>query len=284
MIPHLQWRIQSNVKNGTTRQGGAGSTSTKPWIARLLRSDAMPWSAQISGPGERVLDVGCGCGETTLELARRVGPSGFVTGIDISQLLIETACLLADRSGLSNVQFEAADAQTFAFPPQGFDLVFSRFGIMFFDDPEAAFRNLRAALRPGGRLSFVCWPAPQANQFMTIPVAAASRHIALPERGNPEEPGPFAFADPGRVNGILLRAGFREIETDRVSGKAGGGTLDEVARMLLELGPLGGIADELDETTRQAILGDIRGALASFETSGRVLLDAVAWLISARAP
>ena len=234
-------------------------------------------------PGERVLDIGCGCGETTFELARRVGASGFVTGIDISRLLIETARQLADRSNVSNARFEAADAQTFPFPAQSFDLVFSRFGIMFFDDPEAAFGNFRKAMRPSGRLSFVCWLAPQESQFMTIPIAAASRHITLPQPGDPEAPGPFAFADLGRVKRILSRAGFGEIETDRVIGKVGGGTLDEAARMLLELGPLNTILDDIDEKTRQAIFQDIRSALASFESSDWVHLDAAAWLVTARA-
>jgi ubiquinone/menaquinone biosynthesis C-methylase UbiE len=234
-------------------------------------------------PGERVLDVGCGCGETSLELARRVGASGSVTGVDISRLLIDTARQLADRSKVSNVRFEAADAQTFPLPAQSFDLVFSRFGVMFFDDPEAAFRNLRNAVRPGGRLSFVCWPAPRENQFMTIPIAAASRHIELPQPSNPETPGPFAFADKERIKRILSRAGFGEIETDRVLEKVGGATLDESARMLLELGPLNRILDELDDKTRRAIFEDILGALKDIKSSEPPLLDAAAWLVTARA-
>ena len=232
-------------------------------------------------PGERVLDVGCGCGETTLELARRVGAPGFVTGIDISELLIDTARQRADSSNLSNVRFEAADAQTFPLPPQSFDLVFSRFGIMFFDDPEAAFSNLRKALRPGGRLSFVCWPAAHENQFMTIPTAAASRHITLPQPGDPEAPGALGFADPARVKRILSRAGFSDIEIGRVVEKVGGGTLDQTAQMLLELGALNAIAEGLDERTRAAILADIRTALAPFESAGRVSLDATSWLVTA---
>jgi ubiquinone/menaquinone biosynthesis C-methylase UbiE len=234
-------------------------------------------------PGERVLDVGCGCGETSFELARRVGASGFVTGVDISRLLIEAARQLANRSKVSNVRFEAADAQTFSLPAQSFDLVFSRFGIMFFDDPEAAFSNLRKALRPGGRLSFVCWPAPRENQFMTIPIAAASRHIELPQPSDPEAPGPFALADKERIKRILSGAGFGEIETRRVIEKVGGATLDESARMLLELGPLNSILDEHDDKTRRAIFEDIRGALGDIKSAGPPVLDAAAWLVTASA-
>jgi SAM-dependent methyltransferase len=232
-------------------------------------------------PGQRILDVGCGCGETTLELARRAGDSGFVMGVDISHLLLKTARQLAQASGLTNVQFEQADAQTFQFIPESSDLVFSRFGIMFFDDPEVAFGNLRSALRSGGLLTFVCWPAPRDNQFMMIPLAAAARHITLPEPGDPQAPGPFAFADPERVRRILSRSGFSEIQTDRVIEKVGGGTLDETASMLLQLGPLNSILDSIDERTRSAILADIRSALTDFESSGHVLLDAAAWLVTA---
>jgi ubiquinone/menaquinone biosynthesis C-methylase UbiE len=235
-------------------------------------------------PGQRALDVGCGCGQTTLELARRVGASGSVTGIDISRLLLDTAHQIAERSNLSNVRFEQADAQTFLFPLQSFDLVFSRFGIMFFDDPEAAFSNFRTALRSAGRLSFVCWPAPRENQFMTIPIAAASRHITLPQTGDPEAPGAFAFSDPVRVKRILSRAGFSEIEIDRMVEKVGGGTIDETARMLLELGPLNSVLDEIDRTTRRAIFEDIRRALTGSQSWGRApLIDATAWLVTARA-
>ncbi len=232
--------------------------------------------------GERILDVGCGCGETTLELADRVGASGFVTGVDISRQLIETARKRAQELARVNVRFEEGDAQTCPFPTEGFDLVFSRFGIMFFDDPEAAFQHLGKALRPGGRLSFVCWPAPQENQFMTIPIAAASRHVTLPAPGEPDAPGPFAFADPERVRRILTRAGFAEIKTDRVIEKIGGGTRDETARMLLELGPLSSILEEIDQKTRDAILEDIRTALSSLESSERAWIDAASWLVTAR--
>jgi SAM-dependent methyltransferase len=222
-------------------------------------------------PSHRVLDIGCGCGETTLELARRVGEAGSVMGVDISLMLIEAPRQLAKESGLSSVRFEAADAQTFPFDAQSFDLVFSRFGIMFFDDPEAAFGNLRRAVRPG-RLSFVCWPVPRDNLFVTMPAEAASRHIALPQSGDPNAPGPFAFADPGRVSRILSRSGFGEIAMDRVTEKVGGGTLDESAGMLLGFGVLDSVLETIDGRTRGAILADIRSVLGRFESQGRVLM------------
>jgi SAM-dependent methyltransferase len=180
-----------------------------------------------------------------------------------------------------NIRLEEADAQTFPFPAQSFDVIFSRLGIMFFDDPDAAFTNFRMALRPGGRLSFVCWPPPSENQFVTIPVAAATRHVALPEPGEPDTPGPFAFADPERVRGILSGTGFSEIETERVTEKVGGGTLDETANLLAEAGPLDSILESIDEQTRSAIVADVRAALAGFASQGN-FLDATAWLVSAR--
>ena len=233
-------------------------------------------------PGQRILDVGCGCGETTVELASRIGPSGFAMGVDISHLLLGRARELAKESGLANLQFEQGDAQTFPFAPASFDAAFSRFGIMFFDEPEAAFGNLHSALRPGRLLTFMCWPAPRDNQFMTIPLVAAGRHMTLPEPGDPNAPGPFAFADIERVRRVLSRAGFAEIEIDRLVEKVGGGTLDETAGMLMQLGPLSSVLDGIDEATRSAILTDIRAALADFELSGRVLLDAKARLVIAR--
>ena len=153
---------------------------------------------------------------------------------------------------------------------------------MFFDDPEGAFRHLRSALRPSGRIAFVCWPAPQENLFITIPMGAAARHITLPAPSEPNAPGPFAFADPDRVRGILSRSGFVDIEIDRVTEKVGGGTLEETTEMLVQLGPLADTLNSLDDATQSAIRTDIRSALTCFEMAGRVLLDASAWLATAR--
>lgn len=232
--------------------------------------------------GEHALDIGCGCGETTIDLARRVDPGGVAMGIDISGLLIRAARESARQSNILNVQFEEADAQTCSFSAESFDIAYSRFGVMFFDDPDAAFRNIHSALRPDGRLVFVCWPAPAENLFFTIPMSAAARHITLPAPSDPQAPGPFAFADPNRVSGILSRSRFRQVEIDRIGGKVAGLPIDQAADLLLQLGPLGDVLDSLDDQTRLAIRADIRSALVQFESSGRVLLDASAWLVTAR--
>jgi SAM-dependent methyltransferase len=276
------------IANATQREKWNTETGSR-WLERhaIIDQQIAPFGRRAMDrasiqPGERVLDVGCGCGETTVELARRVGHSGSILGVDISAQLIEAARALAQKSDLENVHFEEADAQTYPFPAASFDLIFSRFGIMFFDDPDAAFHNLHSALRQGGRLAFVCWPAPRENQFVTIPLAAAARHISLPAPGDPDAPGPFAFADADRVQRILSRSDFADIEIERVIEKVGGKSLEETTDMLLQLGPLDEILDGLDGGTKHAIRADLRAALSQFETSGRVSLDAVAWLVTAR--
>src|SRR6185369_15072156 len=161
--------------------------------------------------GERVLDVGCGCGSTTIELARRAGPTGHVVGADISGPMLADARARTAAAGLGNVELVHADAQTHAFPPSAFDLVFSRFGVMFFADPTAAFANLRGALRPGGRLAFVCWRSLPENPWMAVPLMAALQHLPPPTIPGPEDPGPFSFADRGRVERILGGAGWSDV-------------------------------------------------------------------------
>jgi ubiquinone/menaquinone biosynthesis C-methylase UbiE len=275
----------SNSKQRDEWNGASGSR----WLDRheTIDKQIAPFGhramdAAAIGCGHRILDIGCGCGETSFDLARRVGDTGSVLGVDISSLLIEAARGAAQQSGVSNVRFEEADAQTHSFQHGSFDLDFSRFGIMFFEDPDFAFRNIYAAVRPGGGLAFVAWPAPSENPFLTIPIGVAARYIPLPTPGDPTAPGPFAFADIERVRGVLSRVGFTGINVDRVVQKVGGGSFDETTELLLQLGPLADLLNTLDDQTRRAIRTDVRSALGPFEASGRVLLDAVAWLVTAR--
>ena len=163
-------------------------------------------------PGERVLEIGCGTGGTTAELARGVGVGGHVLGVDISEPLIDSA----RAQGLVNASFEVGDATTFPFEAKSFDLAFSRFGVMFFGDPVAAFTNIRRALKPTGRLAFICWRTPPENPWAAVPMRAAQPFLPPIERPGPEEPGQYSFGDRARVERILGQAGFTGLSIEPV--------------------------------------------------------------------
>src|SRR5271165_3669596 len=176
----------------------------------LLRpiSDRLAAAAQAK-PGERVIDVGCGCGATTIDFAARVSPGGEAIGIDISDLMLTRARerVPADLPA----KFIYADATVHEMTPEWADLIVSRFGVMFFADPALAFANLRRGLRPGGRLVFACWREPKQNPWVMIPLREAAKHVPpLPET-NPDDPGPFAFANEARVRRVLDEAGFADV-------------------------------------------------------------------------
>jgi SAM-dependent methyltransferase len=239
--------------------------------------------AQVA-PGERVLDVGCGCGHTSLELARRAGPGGRVQGIDISGPMLASARDRASGAGVGNISFLQADAQVHDFEAGSFDLLFSRFGVMFFEDPVAAFANLRRALADAGRLCFVCWQAIQHNPWMLTPAAAAAQHVELspPEPG---APGPFAFADADRVRGILADAGYREIGCQDQSGELAvgrGRSLEETIEFLSQMGPAGAALREASEETRAKARSSMRDALAPFYTGDALVMRYAAWIVTAR--
>lgn len=232
---------------------------------------------------ERVIDIGCGCGATSLELAAEVGPDGSVLGVDISAPMLEVARRRAVDGGLSNIRFLEADAQTRTFEPGGADAVFSRFGVMFFEDPTAAFANIRKALRPGGRLGFVCWRPMPENEWMLLPLKAALQHMPpSPPPADPFAPGPFAFADPGRVRGILEGAGFSDVRLEAHDAKIGGNSLDETVALSLRVGPLGMLLrDHPDQ--RDAVTATLREALEPHAGPNGVFLAAAVWIVTARA-
>ena len=167
--------------------------------------------------GESVLEIGCGTGATTVPLADAVGPSGRVVGVDIAEPMLEGARRRVAERGLGNITLLQADAQVHSFEPGQFDLITSRFGVMFFADPFAAFSNLLPAARRGGRLCFVCWAPLADNQHLLIPYEVALRHLGPPAPQPPRAPGPMAFGDPDYVRSILETAGFADIEINRES-------------------------------------------------------------------
>ena len=260
------------------------------WVAQqeLLDAQIAPLGrramdrAEIA-PGQRVLDVGCGCGDTTIEIARRVGPSGMVTGVDITAVMLEHARSRVQDAQLTNVHFENADAQTCRLAPDDFDVVFSRFGVMFFADPVAAFTNLHSALRPGGRVAFVCWQTLPQNPWLFVPLMAAAQHIPLPQPPAPGAPGPFSFADRERVSGILQQAGFRDIALEPLLDTlflGAGRNLDQAVDLVLQTGPVGAAIREAGTQHVPVVAQSIRDALTPFVTPDGVRMEYAAWIVT----
>ena len=235
-------------------------------------------------PGETVLDIGCGCGQTTLALAERVGASGVVTGVDISRPMLEVARARSAPAGAARPDFLELDAQTGDLGQGVYDGSFSRFGVMFFSDPVAAFANIGRSLKPKGRLTFVCWRPFAENLWMRAPAEAAAPLLpAAPAPPDPAAPGPFAFADPVRVWDILEGAGFRAIEIRPFDARIGGGTLDETVALSFRVGPLGLAMRENPHLAEPAAKA-VRAALAAHETPEGVLMPAAVWIVRAGWP
>jgi len=255
--------------------------------AQLVELGEAALDAAALAPGERVLDVGCGCGASSLAAAERVAPGGQVLGVDVSGPMLARARARAAEAGRSELAFLEADAQTHAFEPGAFHAVVSRFGVMFFDDPEAAFANLRRALAPGGRLAFVCWQALARNDWMAVPMAAVAKHLTGLAPPEPGAPGPFAFADADRVRGILSSAGLADVAVEPLEGVVslgGAATAEEAAGFVMEVGPAGRALREAgaDEALRRRVHEEAARALAPYAGAAGVAVPYAAWRVTAR--
>lgn len=235
-------------------------------------------------PGERVIDIGCGSGVTTIGFAQKVAPSGHALGVDISGPMLARARASAPQ-GLP-VDFVQADATVYPFDPASFDLLVSRFGVMFFADPVVSFANMRKALKPSGRLAFACWREPRENPWMIAPLQAVYKHVPkLPPQG-PEDPGPFAFASEERVHRILGGAGFTGIAMEACPLSmdiAIGGGLDAAVQGALEIGPTHRALEDQPAELRDAAINSLREALAPLAKGDTVVLPGSIWIVTARA-
>jgi len=261
--------------------GRAWSELSDPLDRQLGDAGRRAMDALAPRAGERVIDVGCGCGQTTLELASRVGPGGAVLGLDISQPMLEVARSRAAAAGAKHVQFLEADAQTHALEPGAFAGVFSRFGVMFFEGPAAALANLRRALKPGGRLAFVCWRTLAENPWMRVPGAAVAPLLPAPAQPpDPFAPGPFAFGDRDRLHGLLKAGGFAEIAIQPHDAPIRWPDLDTAVRLAMRVGPAGTAAREHPDLSDR-IEAAVREALALHAGADGVSLPSATWIVRA---
>ncbi|MGZ6791387.1 MAG: class I SAM-dependent methyltransferase [Mycobacteriales bacterium] len=268
------------------------SDASSAWSTRPERYDQMlePLGRRVLAaaalqPGERVLDVGCGAGQLSLQAAEAVGPTGSVLGVDVAAGLLAVA--RSRGSGVPQAQFLQADAQEHDLGKGAFDAVVSRFGVMFFADPVAAFGNLAHATRPGGRLAFVAWQPAVVNEWATVPITAAVPHTGLPSLPPPGAPGPFAFGDPEVVRGVLTDAGWADLQVEDVQTTlwVGGArtaeeavdhmTADTFGRMLL---------DGAEPSARAAALDALHAAYAERVGPDGVHLGGAVWVVTARRP
>jgi SAM-dependent methyltransferase len=228
-----------------------------------------------------LLDIGCGSGSTTLAAARRLGKGGSSLGADISAPLIEAARKRALQEGLDNASFVQADAQTHAFEAGRFDAAISRFGVMFFDDPVAAFANIRRGMRSGGLLAFVAWRSPEENPFMTTAARAAAPYLPSLPKPDPNGPGQFGFADPDRVRRILEASGWQGIDLQPIDVTE---SLSEtnLSAYVTKMGPVTLALRDVDEQTRVKVNGIVRAAFNPFIRDGMARFNMACWLVKAR--
>ncbi|HEY1880653.1 MAG TPA: class I SAM-dependent methyltransferase [Caulobacteraceae bacterium] len=238
--------------------------------------------ALAPAPGERILDIGCGCGQTSVQIAESVGPSGEVVGLDISAPMLAVARARTPPPGTGRVSFIEGDAQTTDLGAARFDAAFSRFGWMFFADPVAAFANIRSALKPGGRLAMVTWRSFAENPLFTAPGEAAAKLVAVPPPADPSAPGPFRYADAASAKKVLSDAGYVEIAVRPFDAPVGATDLDGALALALRMGPLGALLRQTPSLTDK-VRPAVRHALERFLTPTGVKIPAAVWIVTARA-
>jgi ubiquinone/menaquinone biosynthesis C-methylase UbiE len=239
--------------------------------------------AAAAQPGEHVIDIGCGTGDTLLAFADVVGPSGAVLGVDVSVPMLDFARHRAAQAKLGNAAFALADATSYAFESRWADLVYSRFGVMFFDDPVRAFNNIRSGMKEGGRLVFVCFRTMPESSWFRVPIEAARPHVPHQPPVDPLAPGMFSFAREERLRGILTEAGFREVALKATDVPIHGKDTTQSMAFIMQAGPLPALLENASGEQRIRATEAVRDALAAnLGADGRGLQVGL-WLVSALA-
>lgn len=239
-------------------------------------------------PGDKVVDVGCGFGDTAIELARAVGPSGSVLGLDCCDAFLEFGRKDARARGIENVRFVEADVQSYAFAPEH-DFCFSRFGTQFFENPVVALRNMRQSLRPGGTMTMIVWRTIDDNPWLGLPKQIVADYLPPPgEDARTCGPGPFSMADPEQVRLQLKGAGYADVEFERIDAPVlVGSTPDDAVEFQLALGPAGEIyreAGEIAQRRQDEIRAALKSELARYETEEGIVMQSSSWKVTARNP
>ena len=278
----------ANTEQAEHWSGASGET----WVAKQPLFDALMapvldllMSHVALQLGARVIDIGCGTGASLLAAAHAVGPDGHVTGLDVSEPMLEHARARMTETSTTWVTCSLGDAQVHAFPPSSADHVISRFGVMFFEDPVAAFTNIATSLSDGGTLSFVCWAGLRDNPWFRDPMDAAKAIVGAPPAKDPRAPGPMAFSEPGYVNDILDAAGLQDIKIETHGlNLTPPGTLKEVVDFAASEGPAGRIVREMGGTPADvdAIKSRLTEQMAAYETPAGLQVPARIHMVSAR--
>jgi len=259
----------------------------KMWVDNIERTHALlkPLGDVVQDraavcEGDSVLDIGCGGGLNSVELAVRVGPAGHVLGVDVSVPILDYA--RAQPGTPPNLEFLRADAATEDLGSARFDLLFSRFGVMFFENPKAAFTRLHGTLKPGGRLAFLCWQAPDLNTWLSVPMAAIFEVLPPPEpKPDPRAPGPFAFAEEAWVREILDDAGYVDIAIESLELDMPMGAVDDAVSYMMRFGPAVELLAQADENQRNEVERRVREAFVPFTREGLVTGPTATWIVTA---
>ena len=275
-------QINADMRAFWNGQGG------HTWVARQAHTDTTltPVTEALVAfaaprPGERVLDIGCGCGAPTLDFARAVGPAGYVAALDISGPMLAEGEARAKAAGIANVEWRQADPATAALDE--YDLLTSAFGAMFFGDPVGAFANMRRAANAGARMAIVCWRPLAENPWMEVPMSAVARHLPPRPKPDPHAPGMFAFADPKRVSEIFTASGWATPRLEQLDANldiAAGRGLEEAVIQSTQIGAVNSWLRNQPAEVVSVAIASLREALARYVDGASVCLPGAMWLVS----